>query len=137
MKAIINRRNEKEQTPGVLVVLDKGEVLFTCRTLELKWMGNIRKLSCIPEGKYNIEKMIRPDGRNGLWVKNVPGRDAILIHAGNYAAGATVDIEGCILVGSAYKDINKDGHLDIIDSTKTFYKLFNLLEANFELIIFS
>ena len=135
MKAVINRRYERNQTPGTLVVLNDGKELFTCHTLELKNMGNIRKLSCIPEGPYQCEKIIRPDGRNGIHVKNVPNRSAILLHSGNFAAGLQVDIEGCILVGTGYKDINKDGHLDIINSDKTFTKLFSILEAKFELII--
>lgn len=135
MKAIISRRYEKNQTPGVLVLLSEGEILFTCRTLELKNMGNLRRMSCIPEGTYKVNKMIRPDGRNGLWVKDVPNRTAILIHSGNYAAGPTVDIEGCILVGSGYLDINKDGNLDIIQSTATFETLFEKVPDEFQLEI--
>ena len=135
MKVIINRRYESNQTPGTMVVMDNGEMLFTCSTLELKNMGNVRNLSCIPEGTYHCEKIIRPDGRNGIWVMNVPSRTAILIHSGNFASGKTVDIEGWILVGTGFKDINNDGHLDIVNSDKTFSKLFSILDAKFELII--
>jgi hypothetical protein len=137
MKVIINRNYESNQTYGTMVVMDTGRLLFTCNTLELKNMGNIKRLSCIPEGTYQCEKIIRPDGRNGIHVKDVPNRSAILIHSGNYAAGLSVDIEGCILVGSDFKDINNDGHLDIINSDRTFNKLFNTLSAKFELIITS
>lgn len=135
MKAIISRRYDKDQTPGILCVFDKGEKLFECRTLELKWMGNIRNLSCIPEGSYKVKKIIRPDGRNGLWIQDVQGRTSILIHSGNYGAGDHVDIQGCILVGDSFKDLNNDGHLDIINSTKTFDKLFDILDPDFEIII--
>jgi hypothetical protein len=137
MRAIINRRYDKNQTPGVFVVVDKGEMLMTCRTLELKWMGNVKKLSCIPAGSYKVEKIIRPDGRNGLWVKDVPGRTAILIHSGNYASGLHVDIEGCIMVGTGYQDLNNDGNLDIIESTVTFEKLYDIVPNVFDLEIFS
>ena len=137
MKAFLSRKNEKNQTPGILAIMDKGEMLFRCRTLELKDMGNIKKLSRIPDGTYWVEKIIRPDGRNGLWVKNVPNRSAILLHSGNYATGLKVDIEGCILVGMGYKDLNKDGHLDIVESTKTFDRLFTIVDAKFEIEIFS
>lgn len=135
MKAIINRRYERNQTPGTMVVMDNGEMLFTCSTLELKNMGNVRNLSCIPEGTYQCEKIIRPNGRNGIWVKDVPKRTSILIHSGNFASGPKVDIEGCILVGSGYKDLNNDGNLDIVESTVTFEKLFSIFDAKFELII--
>lgn len=137
MKAFLSRRNEKHQTPGFLAIMNNGEMLFRCRTLELKDMGNLKKLSRIPDGTYKVVKMIRPDGRNGLWVKNVPNRSAILIHSGNYAAGLQVDIEGCILIGMRYQDINNDGHLDIVESSKTFENLFNIVSDEFELTIFS
>jgi hypothetical protein len=137
MKAIINRRYEKNQTPGIMIILDKGVEVFACHTLELKWMGNIKSMSCIPEGTYKVEKIIRPSGKPGLWVKDVPERSAILIHSGNYASGLQVDIEGCILVGSGYKDLNNDGNLDIIDSTATFEDLFEVVDNVFDLEIFS
>lgn len=135
MTAILSRRYETDQTFGKLVLFDKDNVLLICDTLELKWMGNIKNLSCIPEGDYKVTKIIRPDGRNGLHILNVPKRDAILIHTGNYASGSHVDVQGCILVGDGFKDINGDGHLDIVNSTKTFDTLFNLLSSDFRLII--
>jgi hypothetical protein len=67
----------------------------------------------------------------------VPGRTAILIHSGNYASGLHVDIEGCILVGSGYKDVNGDGNLDIIESTVIFNQLFDVVNSEFDLDIFS
>jgi len=137
MRAILNRRYEKNQTLGMLVIMDNGEIIFTCRTLELKWMGNVRDLSCIPEGKYKVEKNIRPSGKPGLWIKDVPNRTSILIHSGNFASGNAPDIEGCILVGADYKDINGDGNLDIIASTSTFGLLFHVLPREFELEIFN
>ena len=137
MTAIINRRYEKNQTPGVFSLFDAGEPKFTCKTLELKNMGNIKKLSCIPEGSYKVQKIVRPSGKPGLWIRNVPGRTAILIHSGNYAAGIQVDIEGCVMVGSSYKDLNGDGNLDIVDSTRTFEKLFEVAANEFDLIITS
>lgn len=137
MKAFLSRRNEKHQTPGILAVMEAGEMLFRCRTLELIDMGNLKRLSRIPDGVYKVVKMIRPDGRNGLWIKDVPGRSAILIHSGNFALGPTVDTEGCPLVGMRYQDINNDGHLDIVESSKTFERLFNVVSDEFEITIFS
>ena len=135
MTAILGRRYDKNQTFGKLYILKDDECIFHCNTLELKWMGNIRNISCIPEGHYHVEKMLRPNGKPGLWIKDVPNRTAILIHLGNFAVGDSVDIQGCILVGDGYKDVNGDGHLDIVNSTDTFEKLFDIVEVSFDLII--
>lgn len=67
-------------------------------TLELPWKDNARNVSRIPPGEYRCV----PHGWSGgtkfkkTWrLEGVPGRTAILIHAGN----TTQDTDGCILVG--------------------------------------
>jgi hypothetical protein len=47
-----------------------------------------------------------------LWLQDVPNRSEILIHQGNFYA----DILGCILIGKDLKDLNNDGHQDVIRS---------------------
>lgn len=80
-------------TLGMLYV--DGADLPPIYTLEEPWKDNQRKISCIPPGKY----VCRPHEGikfKSVWqLQDVPGRDAILIHAGN----TTMDVEGCILVG--------------------------------------
>lgn len=67
-------------------------------TLERPWIDNVRNISCIPPGRYDCAFLPRSSSgryRNVFWVKNVPGRGGILVHAGN-----TVDhTRGCILIG--------------------------------------
>lgn len=73
------------------------------RTLERPWKGNARRISCIPEGTYKMRKRYSPlvsrltKGRYELaWeIVDVPDRDYILVHQGNYVK----DSEGCVLVG--------------------------------------
>lgn len=69
-------------------------------TLEDLWKGNKPRESCIPPApRYPC----KPHGWNGEPVKfkktyevcKVPGRSAILFHAGN----TDIDTQGCILVG--------------------------------------
>jgi hypothetical protein len=84
-------------THGTLSV-DGGERL--CYTLEEPWKDNEPRVSCIPPGRYQVIRHgWEPDSPvkfKRVWhVLNVPGRDAILIHAGNTIA----DTMGCILVG--------------------------------------
>lgn len=68
-------------------------------TLEQLWRDNQDDVSCIPTGTYTCV----PHGWNDeavrftkVWeVTQVPGREAILLHAGNF----DTDTHGCILVG--------------------------------------
>jgi len=91
--------------------------IFICRSLELPWHNNVRKRSCIPGGRYEIMRRTREDGtfwnRNDapcFLIRNVPDRDDILVHLGNYLR----DTEGCIMFGETishtFPAIWKSGH---------------------------
>lgn len=64
-----------------------------CNSIELPWLNNRNQLSCIPEGRYEL--MIRYSHKFHwhLQLKNVPGRDLILIHPAN---DAKRELKGCI-----------------------------------------
>lgn len=72
-------------------------------SLELPWRENMRQKSCIPPGKYVVAIKNSPKFGRVYEVKGVPGRSAILIHAGNSAGnkdkGQKSDVLGCILLG--------------------------------------
>ncbi len=117
--ATIIRKSTNIHTTGVLTAT-RGGATFICKTLELKWLNNQKNVSCIPPGIYKCKftRSIKfPLGTYEL--SSVPNRGGIRIHKGNYAAGKVVDIQGCILLGNAYSDINKDGIQDIVNSTIT------------------
>jgi len=42
---------------------------------------------------------------------------------------------GCILPGSHFEDINNDGNIDIVESTKTLKELLEILPDTFKLCI--
>lgn len=111
---------------------DAGATHFTCDTLELPYKDNKHKISCIPPGTYHCKK-VGPSHipYPHIAVQNVSGRDGICIHKANYVS----DLLGCIGVGTGLADINKDGQLDIINSTKTFDALMLLLPDEFQLVI--
>lgn len=123
-------------TTGKLTVFDEVNALvFECVTLELPWLDNKRSISCIPEDEYMVWKMLPTIKRRYeyFWVKNVPGRTGILFHPGNY----TRQIKGCILPGEDLIDLNKDGVIDVTNTTKTLKILTALLPEKFRLTIYS
>ena len=131
MKCILSRKYESDRTMGGLFVMDGFNIVYKCKTLELKENGNQHNTSCIPEGTYDVVSYDSPTKGNCFHVLNVPDRDSILIHKGNF----TKDTLGCILVGSGFVDIDADGTLDVIESTKTLTKLLSILPENFKLTI--
>ncbi len=135
MKAVLIRMKELTnhlQTCGRFVLLNEnGDVVFKAASLELPWMGNMRNMSCISAGSYLVSKVNSPKFGEGTFsVNNVKGRSHILIHAGNF----TRDIEGCILLGEKFADIDNDKITDVTNSRNTINKL-KLLADNFELTI--
>jgi hypothetical protein len=71
-----------------------GELkLMVCNTIELPWLHNQRRISCIPEGRYALKKRFTRKHQMHLLVLEVPGRDGILIHPANDAGS---ELMGCI-----------------------------------------
>jgi hypothetical protein len=74
-----------------------GELLLDgekiCATIELPWKENARRISCIPEGRYELLKRYTPRLGKHFIIKNVPARSGILIHAAN---DAMKELKGCI-----------------------------------------
>jgi hypothetical protein len=64
-----------------------------CFTIELPWLDNRPSVSCIPEGRYELEKYFSEHLGNHLHVKAVAGRSMIMIHAAN---DALEELRGCI-----------------------------------------
>lgn len=117
--------DKPKQTEGVLYLIKDNKILFDCKTLELPWLNNNRRVSCIPAGKYKAIKHVSPKFGNCLWIKNVPNRSEILIHPANYVN----QLLGCIALGNKHIDINKDGLMDVADSKITVNKLLDLIEG--------
>ena len=112
--------------------LGEGQVGdFKFVTLELPWKNNQRKVSCIPPGTYKGVKRTSPKYGLHVHILDVPGRDLILMHNANYVT----QLEGCVAVGEAIKDINADGTLDVTNSVKTLKKLVSLLPDSFTIVI--
>ena len=74
-----------------------GEILLNgkrvCSSIELPWLENKKRVSCIPEGRYELTKRYSQRFGWHLLVNNVVNRDYILIHAYN---DALKESKGCI-----------------------------------------
>jgi hypothetical protein len=126
MKLFLKRySHEKKQTLGLLYLLkDNNSIIDKWDSLELPWVNNERRVSCIPEGSYKVIKHKSPKFGNTLWLQDVPNRSEILIHKGNFYS----DILGCILIGTDLKDINNDDFLDVVNSTTAVNQLMDYLK---------
>ncbi len=136
MFAVISRNNQEGQTPGCFIVFDKDRVVVNVKSLELPYLDNEHNISCIPAGIYDCEKIQHKKYGICFWVKDVPGREGVLIHIGNYASGKKKDTRGCILPGLRFIDLNKDGNLDVANSTDAMNLLRAVLPDKFKLYIF-
>ena len=93
-------------TPGKLFYEDSGNEHFICYTLELPDRDNERSFSRIPAGSYSVRHHSGFRYKNALRLERVPGRSAILIHAGNWAGDRRKDLRsctrGCILTAESH-----------------------------------
>ena len=80
-------------TNGVLRFSQDDKRGNICYTIELPWLDNKHRVSCIPEGKYELTKRYSLRFGWHLLVNNVVDRSYILIHAYN---DALKESKGCI-----------------------------------------
>lgn len=66
---------------------------FVCYTIELPWLNNVKKVSCIPEGEYFLKKRYSKKFRWHIEVADVENRSFILFHPAN---NAQKELNGCI-----------------------------------------
>lgn len=89
MELLLIRRYGSEGTNGALFYNEKQ----VCSTIELPWKQNALRISCIPEGRYELRKRYSQRYGLHLHVLHVPGRSLILLHAAN---DAKRELKGCI-----------------------------------------
>lgn len=81
-------------TLGILNIIDEEHLpIFT---LENPWKDNTSNISCIPVGAYDVEPYNGTKFKDVYKLLNVPDRNNVLIHWGNYER----QTKGCILLGS-------------------------------------
>jgi hypothetical protein len=71
----------------------ESEGKLICKTIELPWRNNEKRISCIPEGKYFIRKRYSTKFKWHLEVVGIENRTLILFHPAN---NAMLELNGCI-----------------------------------------
>lgn len=112
---------------------DQGKKVGTFVVGEDDWLDNKPQKSCIPDGTYTCRRVQSPTFGNTFEVTSVPGRSAILFHAGN----TEEDTKGCLLVGTRFgmlkvKDEDTAGNpvvekWAVVESAKAFKEFLALL----------
>lgn len=110
---------------------DSGQTLFSFRTLEPPHSGNVKGVSCIPPGIYQVKTRISPRFGKHFILNDVPGRELILIHVGNFR----YNTHGCILVGTDHKYLDGDKNLDVENSLFAMTTLLKICPQSFELTV--
>jgi hypothetical protein len=128
MVLVLSRTYFPDGTNGKL----EYEGKFICCTIELPWINNEKRVSCIPEGKYLLKKRYNRKFQWHIEVVVVKNRSFILFHPANNAKN---ELNGCIapvtklsgsglglmsrkaftkLRGVVYKALEKDESVELI-----------------------
>ena len=128
MVLVLSRTYFPDGTNGKL----EYEGKFICCTIELPWINNEKRVSCIPEGKYLLKKRYSRKFQWHIEMVVVKKRSFILFHPANNAQN---ELNGCIapvtklsgpglglmsrkafkkLRGVVYKALEKDESVELI-----------------------
>jgi hypothetical protein len=113
MNKVLELIRLEDSSAGTFGVLKINKEPF-CVTLEPWDWENMKSKSSIPAQQYTMRRYDSPSFGLTFLVENVPGRTAILFHAGNTAD----DTAGCILLASSFGKLR--GERAILNSGKTF-----------------
>lgn len=126
METVIIQRDpfEPTHTYGTLI----WDNFRLCDTLELPWLDNKPKVSCIPAGTYTAIAFQSPHNGDVWLLENTTPRSMIEIHSAN----VTSELLGCIAVGTKGKLGDKPA---VLRSKPAMTMLKKTLPRKFTLII--
>lgn len=116
----LKRKYYEDGINGQIFIDDK----LICKTIELPWRENQRRISAIPEGRYELKKRVSQKFGNHLILIDVPNRSLILIHPAN---DALKELNGCIAPVTTITGIGKGS-----ESRKAFLTVRGLVHGEFE-----
>lgn len=100
MNLSLQRTYFKEGTNGALFYKND----FMGFIIELPWLNNENKKSCIPEGEYLLKPRFSNKFNHHLLIENVPGRHLVLMHPAN---DARKELQGCLAPVTSLTGIGK------------------------------
>ena len=122
MKPIVELiRLEEDHYYGTFGVLKIQKELF-CVTLEPPDVLNEKFKSSIPAQQYTCNRRFSKQFGETFEVTNVPGREGILFHAGNYVG----DTQGCIILGEHKGKLK--GYRAVLNSGETFETFMKMMK---------
>ncbi|MFN5415433.1 MAG: DUF5675 family protein [Flavobacteriia bacterium] len=89
MELVLVRKYDTSGTNGSIFIDNE----CICHSIELPWKTNQKRISCVPEGRYELVKRYSAKFKWHLMLMNVPERAYILIHPAN---NALKELKGCI-----------------------------------------
>lgn len=134
LEVIINRfKVTKDYSLGhCYIKYDDGNAVYVGCSLERGWRNNQNRISCVPEGTYELKYERSNRFRKNLWeLYGVPGRSECKFHAANY----WTQLNGCIALGNKHIDINRDGDPDVTSSRDTMKIFHSLMKDATEAIV--
>lgn len=104
---------------------ENGTTEYIGCSIERGWRNNQARVSCVPEGEYQLKLEYSPRFRKKLWeLYGVPNRSECKFHAANYWR----QLNGCIALGNKHIDIDGDGDPDVTSSRNTMKKFHKAME---------
>ena len=104
---------------------------YICCTIELPWLENDHRVSCIPEGRYKLVRQYTEKFGTHFKVCNVQNRDGIFIHPANYALR---ELEGCIapvtkITGEGQGSYSKEAFRKLMEQTAEVNPIFLIIKS--------
>lgn len=129
---LIRTKYQEDCILGHLLVFENARngassLIFECKTLELAYKDNVRSISSIPSGFYEIELEYSNRFDMELWeLKGVPNRDEVKIHVANFYR----QLNGCVAVGDMFVNLDNDKNLDLRNSRKTLNRFHEAMNGS-------
>jgi hypothetical protein len=120
VELVLQRTYFKKGTNGALFINNQ----FVGFCIELPWKENLKRVSCIPEGVYELKPRYSDKFKHHLVLQNVPKRSLILIHPAN---DANKELQGCIAPVSSLTGIAKG-----LQSRSVFQKILSACYQAFD-----
>ncbi len=118
-------RFARSSTSGIFGILSIENCPF-CMTKELLWRGNVKDVSCIPDGDYECKKYFSPHFKYLLYkLIDVPGRGDVELHIGNWLKDTT----GCILLGRSFYYDKEKKEMMLTESKDTFSRFMTFMNG--------